>query len=71
MAPQANASTNVAATRRHRIEKTAIENPDVQAKISDLGLQTRYLSAQEYQAMWADQETTFKELLPSVQQVKG
>jgi tripartite-type tricarboxylate transporter receptor subunit TctC len=51
--------------------KAAIENPDVQAKIADLGLQTRYLSAQEYQAMWADQETTFKELLPSVQQVKG
>jgi tripartite-type tricarboxylate transporter receptor subunit TctC len=51
--------------------KTAIENPDVQAKISDLGLQTRYLSAQEYQALWADQETTFKELLPSVKQPSG
>jgi tripartite-type tricarboxylate transporter receptor subunit TctC len=51
--------------------KTAIESTDVQAKIGDLGLQTRYLPAQEYQAMWADQETTFKELLPSVQQVTG
>jgi tripartite-type tricarboxylate transporter receptor subunit TctC len=51
--------------------KTAIDSPDVQAKITDLGLQTRYLSASEYEALWTEQETTFKELLPAVQQVKG
>jgi tripartite-type tricarboxylate transporter receptor subunit TctC len=51
--------------------KTAIDNPDVQAKISDLGLETRYLSASEYESLWTEQEKTFKELLPSVQQVKG
>lgn len=51
--------------------KNAIDSPDVQAKITDLGLQTRYLSASEYEALWTEQETTFKELLPAVQQVKG
>jgi tripartite-type tricarboxylate transporter receptor subunit TctC len=51
--------------------KSAIENPDVQAKISDLGLQTRYLSGPDYEALWTEQETTFKELLPVVRQPSG
>ena len=36
--------------------------------MDELGLETRYLSAQDYAALWADQETTVKELLPFVQQ---
>jgi tripartite-type tricarboxylate transporter receptor subunit TctC len=51
--------------------ETAIENPDVKAKMTDLGLETRYLDAQQYQALWADQESTFKELLPAVSQKSG
>lgn len=51
--------------------KTAIENKDVQAKMTDLGLETRYLDAQQYRALWTEQETTFKELLPAVKQEAG
>ena len=42
--------------------------PDVQSRMRDLGLQTRYLNAADYQALWAEQETTLRELLPAVTQ---
>ena len=56
------------ATELQEAIKAAIENPEVQSRMDELGLETRYLSAQDYAALWADQETTVKELLPFVQQ---
>jgi tripartite-type tricarboxylate transporter receptor subunit TctC len=46
--------------------KTAIENGDVKAKMTDLGLETRYLDSQEYEELWTRQETTYKDLMPAV-----
>ena len=46
--------------------KKAIEDPAVQQKMKNLGLQTHYLDATAYQAFWADQETTIKGVLPQV-----
>ena len=36
--------------------------------MNDLGLETRYLDAEQYEALWTEQETTVKELLPAVRQ---
>lgn len=51
--------------------KAAIENSDVQAKMTDLGLETRYLDAGQYEQLWTEQETTYKELMPAVTQEKN
>lgn len=48
--------------------KSAIENDDVEAKMTDLGLETRYLDAAQYEELWTEQETTYKELMPAVSQ---
>jgi tripartite-type tricarboxylate transporter receptor subunit TctC len=45
----------------------AIEDPAVVQKMNDLGLQTSYLNADEYQQFWAGQEEDFKKVLPLVQ----
>lgn len=50
--------------------KKAIEDPEVVQKMEDLGLQTDYLSAQDYTDFWAQQEADFKEVLPLVQETK-
>ncbi|GAA3697852.1 tripartite tricarboxylate transporter substrate binding protein [Arthrobacter ginkgonis] len=47
--------------------KTAIEDPQVVAKMGDLGLATSYQPAEEYQAFWAQQESDYKTVLPLVQ----
>lgn len=47
--------------------KTAIEDPSVVQKMNDLGLQTSYLSGNEYKQFWAGQEEDFKKVLPLVQ----
>jgi tripartite-type tricarboxylate transporter receptor subunit TctC len=46
--------------------KTAIENGDVKAKMTDLGLETRYLDSQKYEELWTQQETTYEDLMPAV-----
>ncbi|BBY89662.1 tripartite tricarboxylate transporter substrate binding protein [Mycolicibacterium tokaiense] len=51
--------------------KAAIENSDVQAKMTDLGLETRYLDAGQYEQLWTEQETTYKELMSAVTQEKN
>jgi tripartite-type tricarboxylate transporter receptor subunit TctC len=56
------------ATKIEGALKSAIENQDVQAKMTDLGLETRYLDAKQYEALWTEQETTYKELMPAVRQ---
>ncbi len=48
--------------------KTAIENDEVVAKMTDLGLETRYLDAAKYEQLWTEQESTYKELMPAVSQ---
>ncbi|MDA2892555.1 tripartite tricarboxylate transporter substrate binding protein [Mycolicibacterium sp. BiH015] len=48
--------------------KSAIENEEVQTKMTDLGLETRYLDPQQYEQLWTEQETTYKELMPAVAQ---
>ena len=45
----------------------AIEDPAVVQKMKDLGLETSYLSAAEYEQFWAGQEDDFKKVLPLVQ----
>ncbi|MET1085531.1 MAG: tripartite tricarboxylate transporter substrate binding protein [Arthrobacter sp.] len=45
----------------------AIEDPAVVQKMNDLGLQTSYLSGDDYKQFWADQEEDFKKVLPLVQ----
>ena len=35
--------------------------------MEDLGLETSYLGAEEYEQFWAQQETDYKEVLPMVQ----
>ncbi|MGX5358595.1 tripartite tricarboxylate transporter substrate binding protein [Kocuria sp. KH4] len=45
----------------------AIEDPEVVQKMEDLGLETSYLGAADYEAFWAQQETDYKEVLPQVQ----
>lgn len=45
----------------------AIEDPEVEKKMSDLGLQTSYLNGTDYQKFWAGQEDDFKKVLPLVQ----
>lgn len=47
--------------------KTAIEDPAVKEKMSALGLQTSYLSGEDYKQFWAGQEEDFKKVLPLVQ----
>ena len=47
--------------------KTAIEDPTVKEKMSALGLQTSYLSGEDYKQFWAGQEEDFKKALPLVQ----
>jgi putative tricarboxylic transport membrane protein len=58
---------NVAA-RLEAALRTAVEDPHVTAKMSDLGLETRYLDAAAYRSLWAEQETTVRDLLPAVAQ---
>jgi tripartite-type tricarboxylate transporter receptor subunit TctC len=48
--------------------KSAIENEAVQKKMTDLGLETRYLDSQQYEELWTEQETTYKDLMPTVTQ---
>jgi tripartite-type tricarboxylate transporter receptor subunit TctC len=48
--------------------RTAVEDPQVTAKMADLGLETRYLDAAGYRSLWAEQETTVRDLLPAVTQ---
>lgn len=45
----------------------AIEDPAVVQKMQDLGLQTSYLSGEDYKQYWAGQEEDFKKVLPMVQ----
>lgn len=45
----------------------AIEDPTVVQKMNDLGLQTSYLSAADYEQFWSGQEEGFKKVLPLVQ----
>jgi tripartite-type tricarboxylate transporter receptor subunit TctC len=45
----------------------AIEDPAVVQKMDDLGLQTSYLSGEDYKQFWAGQEEDFKKVLPLVQ----
>ncbi|MDR6793967.1 tripartite tricarboxylate transporter substrate binding protein [Arthrobacter sp. KFRI-F3372] len=45
----------------------AIEDPAVVQKMQDLGLQTSYLSGEDYKQYWAGQEEDFKKVLPLVQ----
>lgn len=47
--------------------KTAIEDPEVVAKMDDLGLATSYQSAADYEKFWAEQEADYKTVLPLVQ----
>lgn len=47
--------------------QAAIEDPEVVRKMEDLGLETSYLGAEEYEQFWAQQETDYKEVLPMVQ----
>lgn len=53
-------------TKLENAIKKAITDPTVEAKMKDLGLQTNYLSASEYQNFWGEQEATVKAVLPSV-----
>ena len=46
--------------------KTAIENGDVEAKMTDPGLETRYFDSQKYEELWTQQETTYEDLMPAV-----
>ena len=46
--------------------KAAIENESVRSKMTDLGLETRYLDSQKYEELWTEQETTYKDLMPAV-----
>ncbi|MCV7173725.1 tripartite tricarboxylate transporter substrate binding protein [Mycobacterium manitobense] len=48
--------------------KSAIEKQEVVTKMTDLGLETRYLDATQYEQLWTEQETTYKELMPAVSQ---
>jgi tripartite-type tricarboxylate transporter receptor subunit TctC len=48
--------------------KSAIEDADIRAKMTDLGLETRYLDAKQYEELWTQQETTYKDLMPAVSQ---
>lgn len=54
------------ATKLEAAVKKAIEDPAVVAKMTDLGLQTNYLSAADYTAFWGRQEQTVKSVLPLV-----
>lgn len=45
----------------------AIEDPAVVQKMQDLGLQTSYLSGEDYKQYWAGQAEDFKKVLPLVQ----
>lgn len=45
----------------------AIEDPSVVQKMNDFGLQTSYLSGEDYKQFWAGQEEDFKKVLPLVQ----
>lgn len=56
---------NVKATLEAALDK-AINDPEVVSKMKDLGLYTVYLNAADYEADWAAQEETMKELLPEV-----
>jgi tripartite-type tricarboxylate transporter receptor subunit TctC len=55
------------ATKLEAAIKTAIEDPTVKEKMSALGLQTSYLSGEDYKQFWAGQEEDFKKVLPLVQ----
>jgi hypothetical protein len=46
----------------------AVEDPQVTAKMTDLGLETRYLDAGGYRSLWEEQEADIRELLPAVTQ---
>lgn len=46
--------------------KTAIEDPAVEKKMDNLGLQTYFLDAPAYEKFWGEQEATVKEVLPLV-----
>jgi tripartite-type tricarboxylate transporter receptor subunit TctC len=46
--------------------KKAIEDSAIQQKMTNFGLQTKYLDAAAYQEFWAEQETTIKAVLPLV-----
>jgi tripartite-type tricarboxylate transporter receptor subunit TctC len=47
--------------------QTAIEDPEVVARMEDLGLTTSYQPAADYEQFWATQEADYKSVLPLVQ----
>lgn len=49
----------------------AIQDPAVVQKMKDLGLNTVYKSGPDYGAYWTEQENTFKQALPLVNNTKG
>lgn len=55
------------ATKLEAAIQKAIEDPSVVQKMNDLGLQTSYLSGNDYKQFWAGQEEDFKKVLPLVQ----
>ncbi|CCQ48240.1 bordetella uptake gene (bug) product family protein [Pseudarthrobacter siccitolerans] len=55
------------ATKLEAAIQKAIEDPAVVQKMNDLGLQTSYLSGEDYKQFWAGQEEDFKKVLPLVQ----
>ncbi|WP_427116691.1 tripartite tricarboxylate transporter substrate binding protein [Pseudarthrobacter scleromae] len=55
------------ATKLEAAIQKAIEDPAVVQKMQDLGLQTSYLSGEDYKQYWAGQEEDFKKVLPMVQ----
>jgi tripartite-type tricarboxylate transporter receptor subunit TctC len=56
------------ATKLEEAIEIAVVNPDVERRMTDLGLDTRYRSAADYRALWTEQETIYRELLPIVTQ---
>ncbi|MGW5667576.1 tripartite tricarboxylate transporter substrate binding protein [Micromonospora sp. NPDC003776] len=54
------------ATKLQAALKKAIEDPAVVSKMKALGLQTNYLSADDYKKFWGEQEETVKAVLPLV-----
>jgi tripartite-type tricarboxylate transporter receptor subunit TctC len=55
------------ATKLEAAIQKAIEDPSVVQKMNDLGLQTSYLTGNDYKQFWAGQEDDFKKVLPMVQ----
>ncbi|MFL4473940.1 tripartite tricarboxylate transporter substrate binding protein [Paeniglutamicibacter sp. MACA_103] len=55
------------ATKLEAALETAINDPEVVAKMENLGLTTSYQSASEYEEFWAGQEADYKAVLSLVQ----